>query len=230
MMRPETIPGQPATVPNFDRLAHAYRWMEYLSFGPFLERCRFHFLPECFDAQQALVFGDGDGRFTARLLASNPRIQIDAVDVSPAMLQQLRRRATAASTTAPDRLRTTQADLRAFIPFRRGYDLVVSHFFLDCLTESDVSALVERTLPYLTPRATWVVSEFCIPKNRWRATAARAIISSLYFAFFLMTGLQVRQIPNYSAILSRSGFRLRQQTSFVGGLLVAQVWQRTGLS
>lgn len=211
--------------PNFDRLAHAYRWMEYLSFGPMLERCRFHFLPECFDARQALVLGDGDGRFTARLLASNPKVEIDAIDCSAAMLKQLRQRAVAAATTGSTRLQTTQADLREFTPGRGEYDLVVSHFFLDCLTEDEVAALVERTAPHLTANACWLVSEFAIPEQGWRRGAARLLVRSLYFAFGVMTHLRVRKIPDYSSILMRNGFRLQQQTRFVGGLLVAEIWE-----
>ena len=64
--------------PDFNRIARPYRWLEYLSFGPLLERCRFHRLPQMVDAKRALVLGDGDGRFLARLLRKNPQIQADA--------------------------------------------------------------------------------------------------------------------------------------------------------
>src|SRR6185437_1080687 len=57
--------------PKFDRLARVYRWMEWLSFGPYLSRCRRAFLPQLRDARRALVLGDGDGRFTAALLRRN---------------------------------------------------------------------------------------------------------------------------------------------------------------
>ncbi len=48
-------------VPNFNRLAQIYRWLEYLSFGPFLWRCRIRFLPDLAHCRRALVLGDGDG-------------------------------------------------------------------------------------------------------------------------------------------------------------------------
>ena len=67
---------------NFDRIARPYRWLEYLSLGRALERCRFHFLPRLRDCRRALVLGDGDGRFTAKLLDANPSVQVDAVDIS----------------------------------------------------------------------------------------------------------------------------------------------------
>ena len=73
------------TGPNFDRLAGVYRWMEWLSFGPHLGRCRRAFLLEMTESRRALVLGDGDGRFTAALLRQNKAIQVDAVDVSQAL-------------------------------------------------------------------------------------------------------------------------------------------------
>ena len=67
-----------APPPDFDRLARLYRWMEYLTFGPWLQRCRSAFLGGIANSRRALVLGDGDGRFTARLLADCPAIRIDA--------------------------------------------------------------------------------------------------------------------------------------------------------
>ena len=77
---------------NFDHIARPYRWLEYLTFGPYLERCRFHFLDQLKRHRRALILGDGDGRFTARLLATNPQISVDAVDSSAAMLNLLSER------------------------------------------------------------------------------------------------------------------------------------------
>ena len=80
---------------NFDRIARPYRWLEYLSFGPMLERCRFYRIPQLAEARHALVLGDGDGRFLARLLARNPSLHTDVIDQSPAMLRLLESRVAA---------------------------------------------------------------------------------------------------------------------------------------
>ncbi|HWF66440.1 MAG TPA: class I SAM-dependent methyltransferase [Acidobacteriaceae bacterium] len=212
--------------PNFDPLARIYRWMEYCSFGPALERCRFHFLPQCARAQQALIFGDGDGRFTARLLASNRTVQVDAVDASTAMLAELRRRVTETTPDAAQRLRTFHADVRSFSPDRSGYDLVVSHFFLDCLTEQEIENLVARILPHLAFDAQWVISEFAVPANGWRRPAARLLIRFLYFAFNKITQLRVQRLPDYAGILSRYHLCCRQKAAFLGNLLAAELWNR----
>jgi len=212
-------------VANFDRLARAYRWMEYLSFGPMLERCRFRHLDACRDARRALVLGDGDGRFTARLLAENQELQADVVDASTAMLSQLRNRVANNGT----RLRTFHADIRCFAPADSEYDMVATHFFLDCLTQQETASLIERIVPNLTPNAIWLVSEFAIPKRGWRRPAARLLIQWLYFAFSKLTGLHVRRIPDYSTALAHNGLQRLQQVHFLGGLLVAELWGRKHL-
>ena len=72
--------------PSFDLIAKPYRLLEYITFGSSLERCRIYFIPRLLDRKQALVLGDGDGRFLTALLAANPSLQADAVDTSSAML------------------------------------------------------------------------------------------------------------------------------------------------
>jgi SAM-dependent methyltransferase len=207
---------------NFDRLAKPYRWLEYLTFGRTLERCRFHYLPALTDAKRALIFGDGDGRFLARLLAINPALQADVVDISPAMLRLLKER-----LRLEDRKRVTlhQADARSFVPPGRAYDLVVTHFFVDCLFERELATLVERVTTRLTPGARWLVSEFALPHTRVVAILGKTMISGLYQAFGLMTGLQVRSLPDHAAALKRGGFERAEERPWLGGFLVSQLWQ-----
>ncbi|MGC1871900.1 MAG: class I SAM-dependent methyltransferase [Acidobacteriaceae bacterium] len=212
--------------PNFDSVARAYRWMEYFSFGRMLERCRFHFLLRCSHSRHALVLGDGDGRFTARLLASNPTVKVDAVDASAAMLAVLRGRVRASCGDADTRIQTIQADVRQFTPTRHDYDLVVSHFFLDCLTDGEVSALIARLSPHMTQDAIWLVSEFAVPEKGWWRFGAGMVIRSLYFAFFVLTGLRVRKIPNYARAFEDNGFRVVERAAYLGGMSIAEVWER----
>jgi ubiquinone/menaquinone biosynthesis C-methylase UbiE len=82
----------PAPPPNFDRVARIYRWAEYLTLGPLLQRTRTHFLKQLPTLNRALILGDGDGRFLAQLLTTQPQLQALAVDTSATMLHLLRQR------------------------------------------------------------------------------------------------------------------------------------------
>lgn len=210
-------------MPRFDHVARVYRAMEYLSFGPMLERCRFHYIPALTDARRALVLGDGDGRFVAQLLKEAPHLRADAVDGSPAMLRLMRERV--CRLGAGERLTTRCADARAFEPESTGYDLVVTHFFLDCLTEQEADGLIVRLRPHLAPGARWLVSEFQVPATGvLRRGFSRLTIAGLYAAFGLLTGLRVRKIPPWRALFAGHGFRRTATRRWLGGLLVSEVW------
>jgi SAM-dependent methyltransferase len=207
--------------PNFDRIARPYRWLEYFSFGPMLERCRFYRLSQLADSRRALVLGDGDGRFLARLLRKNSRILIDSVDLSPEMLQVLCGRV--ADASAQDRVTVHCANASEFIP-TAAYDLVVTHFFLDCFTTDELRVLASRIRCCLTPNASWVLSEFATPSGPM-SLPARFIVWALYAAFGLVTGLEVRRLPDYSAALSGAGLLLSERRHWLGGLVVSELWK-----
>lgn len=208
-------------VVDFDGIAGAYRWMEYASVGPMLERVRWWWLDrgELDGARYALVLGDGDGRFTRRLLLKNQQVRVTAVDLSGKMLRLLERRCRVDS----ERLRTVQRDVRGEIP-ERGMDLVVTHFLLDCLADDEVEALVRRVRASLRPGANWVVSEFAIPSGMLRYPA-RLLVRGLYFVFYMLTGLQVSQLPDHADALRRCGFSAIGKRAFWGGLLVTELWR-----
>jgi SAM-dependent methyltransferase len=208
---------------NFDRIASLYRPLEYLTLGRTLERCRLHFLPQLRSATRALVLGDGDGRFLAQLLRQNAKLRADAVDTSPAMLALLEARGLSAQT----RLRIHQADALTFTtePPAAPYDLVVTHFFLDCLTQPEVDTLAANIVPYLTPNALWLVSDFRIPTGPW-TLPARLLVRSLYLAFRILTGLRVTALPDHEAAFTRAGLsRIAVQRS-LAGILTTELWAR----
>jgi SAM-dependent methyltransferase len=214
---------RPARIPNFDRLARVYRWMEWLTFGPFLWRCRCAFIPQLRDARprQALVIGDGDGRFTARLLAEDRLVNVEAVDVSQAMLAQLQRNA----RHDANRIHIHCADVRTWNPASAHYDLIITHFFLDCLSTGEVAALAMRLQQCVTAETRWVVSEFAVPRNRFGRMVAEPLITCLYLAFRMLTGLEARQLPDHRRALTEAGFTLACTQESLCGLLISELWK-----
>lgn len=208
---------------NFNFIARPYRWLEYLTLGSRLERCRLHFLPHLRDQKKALVLGDGDGRFLAELMAAAPKLYADAVDSSSAMLRLLRRQCASRTLNAAARLETHHIDALAFRPVG-PYDLIVTHFFLDCLDESSLNALVVRIRRSLAPGALWVVSDFRIPSGPMRLPAL-ILVRGLYLAFRILTGLRTNRLPNHAEAMSEAGLvRTACHPSF-SGMLITELWQ-----
>ena len=209
--------------PDFDAIARFYRWLEYCTFGRLLERCRFAQLARLRVAKSALILGDGDGRFLAELIRTNPSLQADVVDISEAML-------TLAKARIPDQARVNfqQADIRTFQPPPgRSYDLVVTHFFLDCLTAEDIMQLIGRLNLSLSSHSTWIVSEFAISSTGPGRPIGRVLIRALYLGFRLLTGLEVQRLPDYASILRQAGFICEHSDVFLGGILRSERWCRS---
>jgi hypothetical protein len=244
---------------GFDRLAKPYRWLEYLSFGRNLERCRFHFLPQLAGTQRALLLGDGDGRFAERLLRNmlthealaagaptpdpmtNRAIQetvstlpsltqsvgvprITAVDGSAAMLSLLRARC----AFADSRLQTYVADLTKGLPSAlqgSQFDVVSTHFFLDCLSTEEVNRLLADVRRCMTDGAVWVISEFAVPARGAMRLPAWLVVRGLYLGFRVLTGLRTRRLPDYREAMQTQGMVLKQESKMLGGLLTAQLWR-----
>lgn len=206
---------------DFDRIARPYRTLEYLTLGKKLEQTRMYFLPELLTARRALVLGDGDGRFLTRLLAANTHLEATAIDSSVEMLNLLRRRC------APflNRVETIQMDAVDFTPRQMpAYDLVISHFFLDCFTEQQLKGMIRRIVPALAPDARWVISDFRIPSGTMRLPGW-LVVRSLYLAFRILTGLRTKELPQHAFCLSEAGFRREQQGLVLSGMLTAELWR-----
>jgi len=143
------------------------------------------------------------------------------------MLHALRKRC--ASVGAEDRLQTLCTPLNLGLPdavSNRHFDLIATHFFLDCLNDAAVERIVHDTAHCATPDALWVISEFRVPKDGMMQLPSRLIVRLLYLAFRSLTGLRAQQLPAYEALLQRNGWHMQQQQTRLGGLLVSQLWRR----
>ena len=209
--------------PNFDHIARPYRWLEYITLGRALEQCRLHYLPSLLNRKRALDLGDGDGRFLAQLLAQNPHLHAHAIDTSATMLQLLRHRCEAVAPNASTRLNTHQSDALT-CPLDPPYDLIVTHFFLDCLTQPDLDTLVNRIAPTLSPQAIWLVSDFQIPTGPMRLPA-KILVRALYLAFRILTGLRVTHLPDPQSSLRAAGFKLTARHEILYGLIYTEIWR-----
>ena len=189
---------------NCDFLARWYRWLEYAAFGGALRRRREAFLFELGNPQKVLVLGDGDGRFLQLFTALYPNARIDAIDSSPRMIELAQARTPGVTFHL--------ADAREF-PFDETYDLAVAHFFFDCFETAELQSLLPRIN---TNR--WLVSEFQRTPWSW------PILRALYFFFRLTTGLRVTSLPDHQSVLTALGYRIDQQHSALGGLLVSELW------
>lgn len=211
--------------PNFDWLAPAYQILERLTYGGLLHWCRTVHLDRLRDCRRALVLGDGDGRFLADLVRTNPKIEVDSVDISPGMIALARRRITDIPG-AIGRVRFMVADARTD-PFpASGYDLIVTNFFLDCFRPRELAEVVRRVAGACAPSAIWVDGDFREPPVGWARPVAKGLLAAMYCFFRLTTRLPVGHLTDPAAFLALEGFTLHNEVSRLRGFLSSRLWVR----
>jgi SAM-dependent methyltransferase len=194
---------------NCDRIARWYRWLEYAGFGRALQGRREAFLSDVSDARRVLAVGDGDGRALAAFLAAAPHACVDYIDLSGHMLQLARARG------GTERVVYRNDDARTALLPAVEYDVIVTHFFLDCFDETDLEPLIARLTHAAAPCARWLISDF--RGNGW-------LVWALYVFFRIATGLRTRRLVDHHPLLKRHGFRLIRQEDSWRGLLASELW------
>lgn len=208
------------TGPGFDRLARAYRALEFMAFGRDLERARFEFLGRLAGCSDILLLGEGDGRCAARLAKLAPRARIVCVDSSAGMIRRASMRAGA------ERVAFICADALSFAPGPGEFDAVATLFFLDCFDAAGVEAIVGRTGAALRPGAPWLFADFAVPPRGLARLRARAWLAVLYSFFRLGAGLRVSVLPPSELILERAGWSRTECRDLQLGLVRSAVYQR----
>ena len=153
--------------------------------------------------------GDGDGRALAALLAAAPHACVDYIDKSARMLELARTRA------GTNHVNYRCEDARSAPLPAAEYDLIVTHFFLDCFDETDLDPLIARLARAATPQARWLISEF---------RGNGGLVRVLYMFFRIATGLRTRRLVDHHPLLKRHGFRLMRREDSWRGLLASELW------
>ena len=201
-------------------MAPFYRWMETLVFGRQLQAARTAFVRQLPTSRRALVVGDGDGRFLAELRRTQPDLAIESLDASARMLELARAR------VGDHAVQYLHADLRAaaFPPAR--YDLIVTHFFLDCFAEKTLRQVVQKLSAAATSDATWLIADFHEPARGWRRLFGRFLLATMYRFFRVAAGIEARRLVDYTSLLAENNFRLAHETVSPNEMIRSQVWQR----
>jgi ubiquinone/menaquinone biosynthesis C-methylase UbiE len=208
---------------NFDWLAPHYRWMEWVLAGPKLQRCRAAFLGSLSAPRRALIVGQGHGRFLTELLRRHPQVQCTCVDSSRPMLEAARRGLAAHGLDAA-RVEFIHADILQWTPPRAAYDLVVTHFVLDCFRPEQLARILPSLAEAAAPEARWLLADFQEPSAGFAKWRARAILEVMYLFFRWAAALPASELTAPDSLLAQCGFKLRERRIFEWGLLHSDVW------
>ncbi|MGH7935861.1 MAG: class I SAM-dependent methyltransferase, partial [Chthoniobacterales bacterium] len=197
-----------------------YRRLETLVFGDRLQAARCAFVRQLPPSRRALIVGEGDGRFLEQLREAQPELPVECIDASEKMLELARARVGDRYT------QFIQADIReaAFPPAR--YDLVVTHFFLDCFEQKELSAVVKKLSAAAMPNAIWLVADFQKPARGWHRALGQLLIVMMYLFFRSVAGLKARRLVDYAPFLAEHSFFLEKEIGAPNDIMRSQLWRR----
>ncbi len=205
---------------SFDRLAPFYRAMEMVTAGGKLQRCRTAFLDEIPVPEKILIAGEGHGRFLPECVRRFPKARIVVVDFSKKMLEIAKRK------TRSDRVEYVHADFLELIGPSREFDLIVTHFFLDCFTANELTLVVRKLGAMATPEANWLLADFQIAPSGAARLRSRAIVGMLYRFFKITTGLHANQLISPDQEIQKAGFTRHRRKTHDWYLLKSEWWRR----
>ncbi|HVF72568.1 MAG TPA: class I SAM-dependent methyltransferase [Chthoniobacterales bacterium] len=211
---------------SFDAVAPWYRTLETLAFGNALQRARISCLDEIGFPRRALIVGEGNGRFLAALLQRLALVRIDCVDSSERMLNLARRHVLEACPNEISRVEFFCGDALSWTPNDR-YDLIVTHFFLDCFRTQEVGLIVAKLAQAAATDAIWLVADFRVPDRGFARVHARAWLGAMYWFFRTVAGIKAHELIDPSPFLRVEGFTLARQDLFRLGMLKSELWRRT---
>ncbi|HSV63279.1 MAG TPA: class I SAM-dependent methyltransferase [Chthoniobacterales bacterium] len=208
---------------SFDAIAPWYRALETIAFGNALQRARVACLDAIGSPRRALIVGEGNGKFLAALLQRQPLIRIDCVDGSERMLELARGHVLQRVSDEISRVAFLQHDVTTWTPNDR-YDLIVTHFLLDCFSVQQVGSIIAKLAQAAAPNATWLLADFRIPEAGFARAHARAGLAVMYRFFRSVARIEARELVDPSPFLRAEGFVLERQILFRFGMLKSELW------
>jgi ubiquinone/menaquinone biosynthesis C-methylase UbiE len=212
---------------SFDAVAPWYRTLEWIAFGDALQRCRVACLGEITAPRRALVVGEGNGRFLCELLRLHPGVEVDCVDASQRMLDLARKRVDRELPGQMERIRFFHQDIMSWAAPENQYDLVVTHFFLDCFSEPALTGIVKKLARAATDDASWLLADFHVPPNGKARLRARGWLAAMYLFFRVIARIEASELIDPTPSVRAEGLALARQYLFRNGILKSEMWIRT---
>ena len=211
---------------SFDTLAPCYGTLERIAFGDVLQRCRVACLREIDTPRRALIVGEGNGRFLSELLRIHPEVEIDCIDASQQMLQLAKERLNRELSRHAERVCFVHQDITGWAMPAHRYDLIVTHFFLDCFPEPALIGVIKKLAQFATDDANWLLSDFCIPQKGMARLRAHGWLAAMYLFFRITTRIEASELIDPTPFLRVEGFTLTRQHLFRKGILKSEIWRR----
>ena len=208
---------------SFNFVAPYYRSLETIVFGNGLQRARTCWIEKITRPKRTLILGEGNGRFLCELVRAHPGIDIDCIDASDVMLKIAQARLRRISPESVPHVHFSCADISKWLP-QKSYDLLVTHFFLDCFPRKELPAIVRKLANAAQPGAAWLIADFTIPRQTFPRICALFLLQLMYTFFRATAGIAARKLVDPTPYLNDSGFCRTSEKLYGAGLIRSDLY------
>lgn len=165
-----------------------------------------------------MVVGDGDGRFTAELLRVRPDLRVDYVECSKGMVKLAQQRIE--QLEVGESVHWATENINEWKG--SGYDLVVTHFLLDCFEGDDLTLLIDSLYGKLNSRGYWLSSDFNPSVGWW----ARIWVKLMYLFFRLVASLKASHLTPFEPLFKTLGMSSEAEFTSFRGFIYSSLWKK----
>jgi ubiquinone/menaquinone biosynthesis C-methylase UbiE len=203
---------------GFDRLAGFYDGMMHFMLGGVVKDSQRCFLDKLPPQPSIFIIGGGTGWILKEIWNIRPKALITYLEISPKMLAQTQK------NIPKDKISQITLCLgdESQIPFSKSFDAVCSFFFIDLFPSPKAETITQRFLNCLKPSGILLYADFeAEGKNRkWR----KHLIRLMYLVCGLFCKLENKFYWNYTSVLTKNHFCLKDSKVFFYGLVRASLY------
>lgn len=178
----------------FNSIATSYDFLARMVFGNAIMRAQLWYLSKIPTHANVLVIGGGTGWWLKDLLKLNATCRVSYIEASSKMIAIAKR----------------NSENNARIHFIHGteesipkaeFDVVITHFFLDMMDNSQLELFFDQVTNVLKPSAAWVATDF-VNHRLWH----RALLGLMYLFFRMLGAIEINRLPDWQQIFKARGY------------------------
>lgn len=216
---------QQKTAEGFNKIAPFYHAVSMICSLNRIHKSQMWLLSKKMKFSKTLIVGGGDGKFLLEAMKQGLSEQYYYVDLSGAMIKLAQRKIEKQLPLFLDSV-VFICGSHQDIPNNQKFDLIITPYFLDCLSDHELSLLMANLHAQLTIGGTWFFADFNIPKDKTRSFIFKNIIQLLYRILNLFCDLEVNSLPDFKKEFCKYKFTLLHEKYFLGGLLVSRIYKK----
>lgn len=207
---------------NYDTVAWFYDSVARLIFGKAQINAQAYLLAAIPAGAKVFIIGGGSGRVLEDMAKLHPcGLNITFVDASERMIAKAKLRNAGRNQVMYISAAVEQLEFANWgIEF--GYDIILTPFLFDNLTQATAIDICQRMDEVLMPGGKWLYCDFENTGKTWQ----KLLLRTMYTFFRLCCGIKAKRLPEISSFFFSHKYKIIAQKSFYKRFIVAEIYEK----